>query len=122
MVSTRSKTSLKHDTSKTEQELPSKKQRLSKSDQKKVKSEEDLKETVFATYSNSHKKSSETIKPVKQQEHDEKPTQKQSPDDVPTKESSDNKLHNEILETGIFYFFFRPKVNVDEPESMADVQ
>lgn len=33
----------------------------------------------------------------------------------------ENALPSSILEKGIIYFFFRPRVNVDEPHSLADV-
>ncbi|KAK9465988.1 hypothetical protein V1512DRAFT_253911 [Lipomyces arxii] len=55
---------------------------------------------------------------------DDELTQKKQKHDDETKMNSDKSSHEptQMLEEGILYFFFRPKVDVDEASSFNDVQ
>jgi len=152
MVSTRSKSSKKHEGPKSESKVPAKKQKTSKDTQKAVKNDAKEKEEVLKEdepMTEEPAKEEQNGKPAEEEEkrieeepqkaqktEDKKPEDKQSETAAKNGETNEDTKKQEytrqlflsnvsgrkVLEKGIFYFFFRPRVNTENPSSMDDVQ
>ncbi|KAE8548682.1 hypothetical protein EYB25_009063 [Talaromyces marneffei] len=57
----------------------------------------------------------------KEEEKEEKPATKEAQTAIKISPEREDVLPSSILEKGIVYFFFRPRVNVEDPHSISDV-
>uniref|UniRef100_A0A093VTZ3 Reticulocyte-binding protein 2 like a n=3 Tax=Talaromyces marneffei PM1 TaxID=1077442 RepID=A0A093VTZ3_TALMA len=95
-----------------EKEEKEEKEKEEKEKEEKEKEKEEKKEL---------EKLADGIPAGKEEEKEEKPATKEAQTAIKISPEREDVLPSSILEKGIVYFFFRPRVNVEDPHSISDV-